>query len=269
MNDKKMEWVAMLCGGEGKAEPPVEEVLITGGDPLIAPVKVARLVSLILEHAPNVRTIRVGTRVPTQDPARIDDDVLRIFQRDSRVRFEVGVQINHPVELFAEVRAALGRLKAAGVIVYAQNVLLRGVNDDAHTLVELYDTLRALGVESHYLFHAVPLRGTHHLRTTLDEGLSLARALVNGGSVSGRAKPMFTLMTDLGKVTPYEGTIVRRDEFNNMILLRTEYRLDDRLRWNPDWRCPSSVVHQDDGTMDVWYLDGVRDGAAVPAARGG
>ena len=83
------------------------------------------------------------------------------------------------------------------------------------------------------------------------------------GEFSGRAKPRYALMTDIGKIVLYEGAIIRRRAADNAILLRSGYRAEDRLRWNPSWRVPDSVEIDAEGFMCVWYQDG--DAAAAPA----
>lgn len=138
--------------------------------------------------------------------------------------------------------------------VYAQNVLLRGVNDTLGSLIDLYDVLREWGIESHYLFHCVPLQGMAHLRTSLDEAVVLARGLGGSGRISGRAKPLVAAMTDIGKIVLYDGVIVGRRA--GRILLRSECTLAQRRQWNPNWRMPDTAECHADGNLMVWYLDG-------------
>jgi lysine 2,3-aminomutase len=254
LTEKQLIDIAKHCGNDevGRA---VTEVLITGGDPLLIPRRLETLLDALIEYAPNVRIVRIATRLPSQDPERCDHDALQVFRNRPSFRFELATQINHPVELsFPETTHVFGQFRAMGVKVYAQNVLLRGVNDDLPTLVDLYDALRQCDIEAHYLFHCVPLRGTHHLRTSVDTGLRLASALTSCGYISGRAKPMYAAMTDIGKITFYQGTLIeRRDRW---LLLQSHYRLSDRLAWNPSWRLPATAEVSDDGCLSVWYLDG-------------
>jgi lysine 2,3-aminomutase len=152
-----------------------------------------------------------------------------------------------------------------GVRMYNHIVLLRGVNDTAQELIELVDACRNLWIETHYLFHGVPMKGMAHLRTTLDEGIALITAICNSGVVSGRAKPQFTMMTDIGKITPYAGVILKRE--GQKVLLQSNYSYADRVRWNPNWRKPESVEIGADGLMRVWYLDGPSRNQAVFAPK--
>jgi lysine 2,3-aminomutase len=103
----------------------------------------------------------------------------------------VGIHANHPRELTAAARDAIGRLRIAGIGLLSQTVLLRGVNDDAGTLAALFRGLVELGVRPYYLHHADLAPGTAHFRTSIAEGQALMRAL--RGRVSGLALPTYVL----------------------------------------------------------------------------
>lgn len=233
----------------------VEEVLVTGGDPFTHPKLLRTTIEALSTHAPNVDTVRIGTRMPFQSPERVNDELLSILA-DAPQRIEVAINVNHPLEFWAESTDSLARLLAVGVRIYNQNPLLKGVNDKSAILTELYDTLRKLGIESHYLFHAIPMVGMSHHRTSVAKGLQLAQRLCSSGVFSGRSKPHFALLSDIGKVVLYEGSILKRRPSDNSLLIQTGYRPEDRKRWNPSWSLPDSVEIADDGFMAVWYRDG-------------
>jgi lysine 2,3-aminomutase len=254
LTEHELVAIARYCGDPQNRET-LNEVLITGGDPLLIPHRIAVLLDALSEHAPNVQIARIATRLITQDPERIDDHVLRLFKGRPGLRFEVATQINHAIELsFPEVQAACARLTAAGARIYSQNVLIKEVNDDLATLVELYDVMRRNNIEAHYLFHAIPMKGTRHLRTSVDKGLRLAAALSSSGFISGRAKPLFAAMTDVGKVVFYDGVIC--DRKHGRLLLQTCYSFQERMTWNPSYTLPQEAQVDPDGRLRVWYLDG-------------
>ncbi|MEE9295698.1 MAG: radical SAM protein [Phycisphaerae bacterium] len=251
--------------GSPACRDDVREVLITGGDPLMARVLVECALTEMARHAPNIEIVRIGTRLFMQDPDRIDGEMARMFAAFSHLRIEIGTHFNHPVEFWPETIDAIRRLQDVGALIYNQHPLLKGVNDSLEVLSELYDLLRAHGVEAHYLFHCVPMWGMAHHRTSVTRGLHLMNRLTSSGAFSGRAKPHYAAMTDVGKVSLYQGSILRRNERNrdcqgaaarNEILLQTGYRLDDRLRWNPSYRLPASARTDGDGYLRVWYEDG-------------
>jgi lysine 2,3-aminomutase len=255
LGEDDLEHAARYFGSPGQRDD-LNEVLITGGDPLMSLPLLGLTIRYLRIHAPNIRIVRIGSRVPFQDPRRINNDALAIFAAHKDLRFELGCNVNHPIEFWPESVEAIGKLRDAGVRVYNQNPLLKGVNDDYQTLVELYGLLRDNQIDAHYLFHAIPLRGMSHHRTSINKGLELIAKVTSSGEFSGRAKPRYTVLSDIGKITLYDGAILDRRASDNAVLLRSGYRLQDRMRWNPAWRKPDSAVVEDDGTMLVWYLDG-------------
>jgi lysine 2,3-aminomutase len=245
--------------GSSNLRDDVNEVLITGGDPLLSTSHLNHTLAMLTKHADNVKIIRMGTRVPFQDPYRINDNMLAIFNRYRHFRFELGLNINHPIEFWPECILAIKKLKEIGMVFYNQHPLLKNVNDDFKTLVELYDYLRQHGIEAHYLFHAIPMRGMGHHRTSLHKGLSLISEISACGEFSGRSKPRFAVLSDIGKIVLYHGTILDVRVKERLVLLKSYFKLEDRLKWNPSWKQPSSVMIDSDGTLLTWYLDGSDD----------
>lgn len=243
--------------GSQAVRDDLREILITGGDPLMVRVLLEYVIDQIVTFAPNIEIIRIGTRIPTQDPTRVDSSMLAVLTKYRHLRVEIGTNINHPIEFWPESVDALQKITDKGIRIYNQHPLLRHVNDDLSVLSELYDLMRHHAVESHYLFHCIPMRGMQHHRTTVAKGLELIRGLVSSGKFSGRAKPQYFAMTDIGKVPFYEGTIVARK--GDDLLLQSGYRVEDRLRWNPTWQMPEAALVDEQGYLRVWYPDGPVD----------
>lgn len=253
LTERQLVDIAKYCG-HGANRENLNEVLITGGDPLIIPQRLEVLLNALLEFAPNIKIVRIGTRLPSQDPHRIDDNIIRLFKNKPSLRFEIATQINHPVEMFPEVVGAYRMLAALGVRLYSQNVLLKGVNDDIEVLIDIYNLMRENNIEAHYLFHCVPMIGIHHLRTSVGRGLALAKELTGSGRISGRAKPVYAAMTDVGKIIFYEDSILKSE--GGRLLLQSQYRYQERVSWNPSWQLPCSADIDPDGFLRVWYVDG-------------
>ena len=254
LSHDEIEHAARYIGSAGVRDN-LKEVLITGGDPLMSLSLLRHTIDMLQRHAPNIRIIRIGTRVPFQDPRRINDEMIEMFSNFNGMRFELGVNVNHPVEFWPESIVSLRMLQGVGFRVYNQHPLLRGVNDNLTTLVQLYSLMRDHDIEAHYLFHAIPMKGTAHHRTSLAVGSSLANALSSCGIFSGRGKPRFAVLSDIGKIVMYQDAIVDRRTDSNEVLIRSGYRLEDRRRWNPGWIPPDTMRLADDGTMMTWYLD--------------
>jgi lysine 2,3-aminomutase len=173
------------------ARPDIREVIVTGGDPLMLPA--ARLADLAAGVAaiPHVAVLRWHTRVPVADPDRVTADLARALRPAGDIAAWLSVHVNHPRELSAEARAALARLADAGMALLAQTVLLRGVNDDAAVLEDLFRALIRLRVKPYYLHHPDLARGTGHFRLTPAEGRAIVKAL--RGRLSGIALPTYVL----------------------------------------------------------------------------
>jgi lysine 2,3-aminomutase len=251
MSAAEIELAARYCGEDPRAAE-ITEVIVTGGDPLMDVARLRQVVTAFATFAPRVRRLRMGTRLPLHEPARINGAMLDLF-REFHDRLEMAVHVNHVAELLPEVRRALEDILSTGIRVYDQTVLLRGLNDSPAALENIVEALREYGIEMHYLYHCLPIRGMAHHRTTVDRGLELARRLTASGRISGRAKPDFTLISDVGKVIPYEGTILERRD--GRLLLQTGYSYAERLQFNPGWSLPDSASVDEDGLLRVWYQD--------------
>lgn len=172
------------------ARPAIWEVILTGGDPLVLSPRRLREVTQQLEQIEHVKVLRWHTRVPVVAPETVDAGLVAAIA--SRVKaVYVAVHANHPRELTPQARAACGRLVDAGIPLLSQSVLLKGVNDDAHTLAQLLRAFVEARVKPYYLHHADPAPGTAHLRTTIAQGQALMRAL--RGRISGLALPTYVL----------------------------------------------------------------------------
>jgi EF-P beta-lysylation protein EpmB len=157
------------------ADPSIEEVILSGGDPLS--LSDARLTQLTdaLQAIPHLRRLRIHTRQPVVLPSRVDDGLVA-WLRGLRLPTVMVLHINHANEIDGDVRAACARLRAAGLTLLNQSVLLRGVNDSVEVLADLSRALFDTGVTPYYLHLPDRVRGTAHF----DVPLADARKLVDG-----------------------------------------------------------------------------------------
>lgn len=154
----------------------IEEVILSGGDPLLlGDARLGRLLRL-LETIPHLKRVRIHSRVPVVLPSRITPGLVEIL-RSRRLPVIVVIHANHPWEIDAEVGAALSRLREAGVTLFNQAVLLRGVNDDEETLIRLSEALFAHHVHPYYLHVLDRVRGTAHFEVAKERAVALYEAL--------------------------------------------------------------------------------------------
>ncbi len=154
------------------ADASITEVIFSGGDPLVA--SDARLQQLIsdLEQIPHLTRLRIHSRLPVVLPQRITETLTGILKQ-TRFNVVIVIHSNHPQELDDGVAAAVQRLKQAGVTVFNQAVLLRGVNDHIDTLKQLSETLFDIGVLPYYLFTFDPVKGAAHFDLPDEEAKQL------------------------------------------------------------------------------------------------
>jgi lysine 2,3-aminomutase len=208
----------------GKSE--IWEVILTGGDPLmLSPRRLAEIMA-DLAAIDHVKIIRIHTRVPVADPARVTPELVAALRVDGATTW-VAVHANHPREFSANARAACARLADAGIPLVSQSVLLRGVNDDAVTLESLMRVFVECRIKPYYLHHGDLAPGTAHLRTSLERGQALMRAL--RGRVSGLCQPEYVL--DIpgghGKAPVGPGYLSQDESPEGDLSRETRYRVVD------------------------------------------
>jgi EF-P beta-lysylation protein EpmB len=158
------------------ADSSIDEVVLSGGDPLATPDAQLAQLAARLAKIPHLQRLRVHTRLPIVIPERVTDELLQ-WLRGTRLTPLVVVHANHPGEIDAAVAAALGRLVDAGVAVLNQAVLLRGVNDSVDVLAELFLRLVNLRVMPYYLHQLDRVAGAAHFEVPEAVGRELIRQL--------------------------------------------------------------------------------------------
>ena len=158
------------------ADPTIDEVILSGGDPLsLADGKLAELTDA-LKGIPHVRRLRIHTRLPVVLPERVDDGLI-VWLRDLPWPVTVVIHANHANEFDADVDAALARLRDAGCLLLNQAVLLKGVNDSVDALAALSERGHHAGVLPYYLHQLDRVSGAAHFEISDDEALALHRDL--------------------------------------------------------------------------------------------
>ncbi|MEQ6915991.1 EF-P beta-lysylation protein EpmB [Halomonas aquatica] len=158
-----------------RRDTTIREAILSGGDPLAANDRQLAWLVERLEAIPHIRRLRLHTRLPVVIPDRIDDTLLG-WLGSTRLQKVMVLHINHAHEIDEAVVAACERLKAAGVALLNQSVLLQGVNDDIETLAALSERLFEAGILPYYLHVLDPVAGAAHF----DVSDAKARELVAG-----------------------------------------------------------------------------------------
>jgi len=167
----------------------INNVLISGGDPLVLPNSVIESFLEILTKINHLNFIRFGSRTPVTLPTRIlDPELIALFKKYSQIdrRLYVVTQFNHPQEITPQSVSAVSKLINAGVLLSNQTVLLKGVNDNPNVLANLMNRLVSIGVTPYYVFQCRPVKRVKtHFQVPICEGVRIverAKAKCNGHS---------------------------------------------------------------------------------------
>lgn len=159
-----------------RQHPEVDEVIFSGGDPLATPDN--RLSQMLddLEQLPQLKRLRIHSRLPVVIPQRLTGQLTQRLSQ-SRLQCVLVLHINHPNEISQPLRQYLAPLRKAGITLLNQSVLLKHVNDDSQTLIQLSEQLFAAGVLPYYLHLLDPVEGAAHFDIPADQAQHLAGQL--------------------------------------------------------------------------------------------
>lgn len=162
------------------ADSAITEVILSGGDPLATSNSYLRWLVEALAAIPHLKRLRLHTRLPLMLPDRVDTALLKLLETWNARPGSTSVLVvhsNHAQELDAEVDAACQRLRASGVHLLNQSVLLKGINDNIDALCTLSERLFAGGVLPYYLHVLDRVSGAAHFMVEDEVALELVRQM--------------------------------------------------------------------------------------------
>lgn len=174
----------------------IEEVCISGGDPLMLSDEYIDYVLTKLRTVKHLGAVRLYTRTLAFLPQRITDNLVRVLKKHPTLY--VCTHFNHPKELTEEAMAACRKIVDNGMPIYNQSVLLKGVNDNSKVIRELFWGLVKNKVKPLYLQHCIKTMGNDHLVTKIDVGQKIIKDLYCHMSVLGI--PLYDVILYSGKV---------------------------------------------------------------------
>ncbi|WP_305810830.1 EF-P beta-lysylation protein EpmB [Photobacterium leiognathi] len=171
------------------AHPEINEVILSGGDPLMAK---DHELQWLIEHIaaiPHIKRLRIHSRLPVVIPNRITDALCQILA-ETRLQTILVTHINHANEIDDALKTAMQKLKQANVTLLNQGVLLKGVNDSVAALTDLSETLFDAGIQPYYLHVLDRVQGAAHFMVDDETARRLMAGLIT--KVSGYLVPKLT-----------------------------------------------------------------------------
>ncbi len=184
--------------------PEINNVLLTGGDPLVlATFKLEKILKALAE-VPHVRIVRIGSKMLAVNPFRVLDDpeLLKLFEWFNSLE---GKQLylmnhfNHPRELTKEAVSAVRAVASTGTIMTNQTPILRGINDEVDTLHSLLEELSYIGATPYYVFQCRPTAGNKTYSTRIEETIDLVERVRSKMSGLG-ARVRYVMSHETGKI---------------------------------------------------------------------
>ena len=159
-----------------KQHPEIDEVILSGGDPLLHEDKTLQFFLEHLTQIASLKRLRIHSRIPVVLPERITKELLAVFAMTNLEKIMV-IHVNHPNEIADDVASALNQLTQAGFSLFNQTTLLKGVNDNAMTLKQLSETLFGQKVIPYYLHALDKVKGAGHFAVSDKAAIGLHKEL--------------------------------------------------------------------------------------------
>ena len=182
-----------------REHPEVQDVLLSGGDPLLlTDDKLDQILSMIREARPDLKILRIGSRLPTQLPTRVTPELCAVLVKNNVTL--LNTQVNHPKEITPLFINHMSLLRNSGIMLGNQSVLIKGVNDDIKTMQQLVMELVSNGIRPYYVYSMDPAPGNSKFQVSYERMLEIYHGI--RGWVSGPAIPTFIVdgIGGLGKM---------------------------------------------------------------------
>jgi len=155
----------------------INEVIFSGGDPLMASDEHLAWLINQLEQIPHLKRLRIHSRLPVVIPQRINHSFVAML-KNSRLKATMVLHINHANEIDENFSAALEPLRKARIPLFNQSVLLKGINDNVQALADLSEKSFDHGIQPYYLHLLDKVQGAAHFSVNKQNAVTLYKALM-------------------------------------------------------------------------------------------
>jgi len=159
------------------AHNEISEVIFSGGDPLMASDEHLAWLVKQIEQIAHVKRLRIHTRLPVVIPNRITADLVNVL-KNTRLKTTMVLHLNHGNEINNEFVKALEPLREARIPLFNQSVLLKGVNDNANTLINLSEVMYDAGIIPYYLHLFDQVQGAAHFNVSEEKATDIAKEML-------------------------------------------------------------------------------------------
>lgn len=169
----------------------INEVIFSGGDPLTVPKLLVSALSKF-SKLPQIKIIRVHTRVPVSQPSFVKKEILDAFSLVGKAKaFYLSIHFEHPDELTPQTIGAVKKIRATGAVLLSQSVFLKGINDSYSVLENLFSSLVELGIRPYYIYHCDLVKGIEHFIVPIKKEIEIMTKIRK--TLSGLAFPFHVI----------------------------------------------------------------------------
>ena len=170
----------------------IREVIFSGGDPLSIGYENMKFALDELQQW----NIRIHTRAIVYEPSIFTEKMINLFNKHN---IRLVFHINHPYEIDEVVEEKINEIRKAGIRMYSQFPLLRGINDNSKVLIKLLIKMDELNIRPLSIFIPDPISygavnriSVSRIEKIMDE--------VNWNTPSWVNSARFVMDTTIGKV---------------------------------------------------------------------
>lgn len=179
-----------------KSVPSINEVIFSGGDPLVVPDLLIFALNKFID-LPQIKIIRVHTRVPVANPKMVTREILNTFKKVNKKKpLYLSIHFEHPDEFTPQTIKVVSSLRKTGAILLSQTVFLKGINDSYEILEELFTRLTELGIKPYYIYRCDLVKGVEHFIVPIEKEIEIMTRLRK--NISGIAFPIHVVDTPNG-----------------------------------------------------------------------
>lgn len=160
--------------------PEIQEIILSGGEPfLLNKKKISEILKFFLKQS-NIQKLRVHTRAQWTAPSLFNHSMFELFNYIKQYfnkEITVIFHINHSCEIDTDTEIIANRFQQIGVIIKHQMVLLKGVNNSIDELKTMYERLKDIKIQPHYIHHPDRVLGASHFYLPIEEGKNIIKLL--------------------------------------------------------------------------------------------
>lgn len=174
-HNNKADWLEVFK--QIGSDPNIDEIILSGGDPLMANDDYLSWMLQQINRIPNVKRVRIHSRLPVVLPYRITEQFVQLCQQAQQQIIMV-LHINHPQEISVELAHKVELLIQAGVSVLNQAVMLRGINDSSDTQMALNEALFSNRIQPYYLHLFDKVQGAAHFAISDERAVAIMQDVI-------------------------------------------------------------------------------------------